>query len=174
MLVKLQDCPPLVDLDSFAIQIKESDILSIPSVLEYHKDECDARGKLAKQAYNKYFSSDVYLETIIDMYLEEPRLFSRSTLIRRAFVRSDIREFRSLVNLGNRIRGLRSFVNRLAVRNIEAIQILDAATTNTRQRKTRISSPPVGVVTAVRVRPKASAKTRQAGRWPPALRCAPT
>jgi hypothetical protein len=109
--------PPLVDWDSFAIQIKESDILSIPNVLEYHKDECDARGKLAKQAYNKYFSADVYLETIIDMYLEEPRFFSRSTLIRRVFVRSDIREFRSLVNLGNRIKGLRSIVNRLMTRN---------------------------------------------------------
>jgi hypothetical protein len=69
--------PPLVDWDSFAIQIKENDILSIPNVLEYHKDEADARGKLAKQAYDKYFSSDVYVETIIDMYLERPRLFSR-------------------------------------------------------------------------------------------------
>jgi hypothetical protein len=109
--------PPLVDWSSFAIRINEDDILSIPNVLARHKDEAEERGRLAKQEYDRYFCSDVYLETIINMYLGSARLFSRDALVGRGIVRSGIRELRSFVNFGNRIKGLRSSFDRLMTGN---------------------------------------------------------
>jgi hypothetical protein len=110
--------PPLVNWTGFAIRVREDDIFSIPNVLEYHKDEANERGRLAKHEYDRYYRSDIYLETIINMYLERrPTLFSRDMLFKRAIVRSGIREFRSLVNLGNRIKGLRSVFDRLMTGN---------------------------------------------------------
>ena len=102
--------PPLGDWNSFVIKINEDDILCIPKLLNYHKREAEDRGRLAKHTYDKYFSSDVYLETIIDFYSERARLFSFNTLIGRAIVRSGIRELRSFVKLRNGIAGLRSFL----------------------------------------------------------------
>jgi hypothetical protein len=89
--------PPVGDWNSFSIKIEENDILYIPAILRKYEHKADELGKLAKQTYNKYFRSDIYLESIIDFYSKRARRLSRNTLVRRAFLHSSIRELRSIV-----------------------------------------------------------------------------
>jgi hypothetical protein len=96
--------PPVGDWNTFAIKVNEEDIECIPELLRFHEGDAYQRGIVAKQTYDKYFNTDVYLEAIVDFYSNQAQQFSINTLIKRAVLRSRVREVRGFLELGRRTR----------------------------------------------------------------------
>jgi len=87
--------PPVGDWNSFSIKIGENDIHNIPFILASRKHFAGELGRIARETYTTYFSSEVYLEVLITFYLQRARLFSRNRLMWRSVSRIGAREIRS-------------------------------------------------------------------------------
>lgn len=55
------------DWKSFAIIILEKDIKRLPEIIKVYESEYQKRGKLARKAYEAYFSNDTYFDYLIDV-----------------------------------------------------------------------------------------------------------
>jgi hypothetical protein len=64
------------DWDSFALFVKESDIKNIVQIVESHSSEYEERGRLAKKAWEEYFSDTVVFNRCIEALegLKEDRI----------------------------------------------------------------------------------------------------
>jgi Exostosin family len=89
--------PPLGDWNSFSIRVNESNVSDIPRLVHNNRCMAKERGNRAKECYERYFGSQVYLETIIRFYMLRAQLFSWKTLIARSVLRSRTREMRQVL-----------------------------------------------------------------------------
>jgi len=53
--------------ESFSLFIPEKDVHCLSDILKAHESEYASRGKLARMAYERYFSNNVYFDYIIDL-----------------------------------------------------------------------------------------------------------
>lgn len=71
------------DWDSFSVRIKETEIHTIPSVLEARASEADHMGEAARTAWLEWFSDSVSFHHIVESCLELTKSASSRTGIRR-------------------------------------------------------------------------------------------
>jgi hypothetical protein len=62
--------PPGPDWDSFLLTIPEKDYSRLPELLEPHLAESAERGRLARKAWEEYFSPDLVFDRLIDQLVE--------------------------------------------------------------------------------------------------------
>ncbi len=76
--------PPGPEWNSFALFVKESDIKNIVQIVESHSSEYEERGRLARKAWEEYFSDTVVFNQCIEA-LEDLRE-NRIPLLDRLFI----------------------------------------------------------------------------------------
>jgi hypothetical protein len=59
--------PPGPAWDTFLIQVRERDIAKLPEILEPYRESAAARGRLARQAFDEYFSIECEFDRVVEL-----------------------------------------------------------------------------------------------------------